>query len=66
MWLCGCRLDQRTRETGQIRAGNRKSGDADSPGVFYKTIIVHYNGKDSPAKLKISGQVTYPQDLKIF
>ena len=37
--------------------------DADFPGVFQKTITVHYNGEDSPAILKISGQVRYPEDM---
>jgi hypothetical protein len=38
--------------------------DADFPGTFEKTITVHYNGKDSPAILKIKGQVAYPEDLE--
>jgi hypothetical protein len=37
--------------------------DAASPGVFQKTIKVHYNGNDSPAILKIRGQVAYPEEL---
>lgn len=38
--------------------------DADSPGVFHKTIKVHYNGKNSPVQLSIRGQVEYPEDLE--
>jgi len=65
---CGCAAADWTKEP--VKPG--KSGqvtvkyDAASPGVFYKTIKVHYNGKDSPVTLKIRGQVAYPEDLKIF
>jgi hypothetical protein len=63
---CGCTAANWTKEP--VKPG--KSGqimikyDADSPGIFHKTIKVHYNGKDSPAILKIKGQVTYPEDLE--
>ncbi len=29
------------------------------PGSFHKELFVYYNGKESPAKLKIKGQVQY-------
>lgn len=63
---CGCTAADWTKEP--VKPG--KSGqimikyDADFPGTFSKTITVHYNGKDSPAILKIKGQVTYPEDLE--
>ncbi len=34
--------------------------DASSPGVFFKTITVFYNGKDSPKILTIKGRVKSP------
>ena len=63
---CGCTAADWTKEP--VKPG--KSGqitvkyDAAFPGAFQKTITVHYNGKDSPAVLKISGQVAYPEDLE--
>ena len=36
--------------------------DTSQPGVFRKTMTVHYNGKDSPVKLSISGNVSYPEN----
>lgn len=63
---CGCTAANWTKEP--VKPG--KSGqimikyDAGSPGIFHKTIKVHYNGKDSPAILKIKGQVAYPEDLE--
>jgi len=63
---CGCTAADWSKEP--VKPG--KSGqitvkyDAAFPGAFQKTITVHYNGKDSPAVLKISGQVAYPEDLE--
>ncbi len=34
--------------------------DTSHPGIFYKTITVFYNGKDSPQTLTIKGSVKYP------
>ena len=36
--------------------------DTAFPGSFSKTIRVYYNGKHSPAILKIKGSVAYPKD----
>lgn len=36
--------------------------DSASPGVFYKTITVYFNGKGSPVQLSIKGQVEYPDN----
>ncbi|MFW6272383.1 MAG: DUF1573 domain-containing protein [bacterium] len=63
---CGCTAADWTKHP--VKPG--KSGqvtvkyDAAFPGVFQKTVTVHYNGKDSPVVLKISGQVEYPEDLE--
>jgi hypothetical protein len=63
---CGCTVPKwpkkpvKPNKTGEIRI----KYDAASPGVFYKTIQVYYNGKDSPQKLTIKGEVEYPDDLK--
>lgn len=63
---CGCTAADCTKEP--VKPG--KSGqimikyDAAFPGTFEKTITVHYNGKDSPAILKIKGQVAYPEDVE--
>lgn len=59
---CGCvvvdwiKVFVKPGKSGQVKV----KYDAAFPGVFQKTITVHYNGKDSPAILKISGQVAYP------
>jgi hypothetical protein len=61
---CGCTVAQWTKTP--VKPG--KSGminicyDAEFPGVFHKEIYVHYNGTNSPAVLKIKGQVQYPDD----
>ncbi len=63
---CGCAAADWTKEP--VKPG--KSGqvtvkyDAAFPGVFYKTIKVHYNGEDSPVQLSIKGQVEYPENLE--
>jgi len=63
---CGCTAAHWTNTP--VKPG--KSGkimikyDAAFPGTFEKTITVHYNGKDSPAILKIKGQVAYPEDME--
>ena len=63
---CGCTAADWTKhpvkpaKSGQITV----KYDAAFPGAFQKTIKVHYNGKDSPAVLKICGQVEYPEDLE--
>ena len=62
---CGCTAADWAKEP--VKPG--KSGqvmikyDADSPGIFHKTIKVHYNGENSPVQLSIKGQVEYPENL---
>lgn len=63
---CGCTAANWTKQP--VKPG--KSGQvtvkyhAAFPGVFQKTVTVHYNGKDSPVQLSIKGQVEYPENLE--
>ncbi len=63
---CGCTVADWTKkpiksgESGKITV----TYDSAFPGVFHKEISVFYNGPDSPANLKIKGQVEYPDGLK--
>jgi len=60
---CGCAAADWTKEP--VKPGHiTVKYDAASPGVFQKTITVHFNGEDSPVKLHIKGQVEYPEDLE--
>lgn len=63
---CGCTVPEWTKKP--IKPGNngeiKIKYDAASPGVFHKTISVYYNGKDSPKRLTIKGEVAYPSDLE--
>ncbi|MDO5981570.1 DUF1573 domain-containing protein [Flavivirga spongiicola] len=62
---CGCTVPEYPKDI--LKSG--KSGsikviyDAKYPGRFNKTITVFYNGKDSPKKIIIKGEVPYPKDL---
>lgn len=64
---CGCTVLEfpkniiKSSESGEIKV----IYDAINPGRFKKIITVFYNGKDSPKKLIIEGEVTYPKDLDI-
>ena len=63
---CGCTVADWIKEP--IKPG--ESGkitvtyDAAFLGKFHKEVSVFYNGKDSPVKLEIKGQVEYPKNLK--
>jgi hypothetical protein len=63
---CGCTVPKWSKEkiapneTGEVSIVY----DAKYPGRFNKTIIVVYNGKDSPIKLTIKGEVPYPAKEK--
>nr|WP_320153936.1 DUF1573 domain-containing protein [uncultured Draconibacterium sp.] len=63
---CGCTVPEWTKkpvkpnDSGEIKI----KYEADFPGMFHKEISVYFNGKDSPAKLTIKGQVEYPADLE--
>ena len=56
---CGCTIPEWPRKPvkpgakGEIKVAY----DAAFPGVFHKTITVYFNGKDSPVRLSIKGQV---------
>jgi len=62
---CGCTIPEWTmspiehNKKGEIKV----IYDAKLPGRFNKTISVFYNGKDSPKKLIIKGEVPYPKDM---
>ena len=61
---CGCTVPEWTKQPimpdkkGEIKI----KYDTSRPGSFSKTIIVYYNGKDSPAKLSINGSVNYTNE----
>lgn len=63
---CGCTVPEwykgiiKPNESGEIKI----IYDAKYPGRFNKTVTVFYNGKDSPIKLTIKGEVPYPQKQK--
>jgi hypothetical protein len=63
---CGCTVPEWSKgliepnENGEIKIVY----DAKYPGRFNKTITVIYNGKDSPLKLTIKGEVLYPEEKK--
>ncbi len=63
---CGCTVPKWTTKPikpngkGEIKI----KYEADSPGTFHKTIIVHYNGKNSPVTLSINGQVGFSEELE--
>ncbi len=60
---CGCTIPEWPRKPvkpgakGEIKVAY----DAASPGVFLKTITVYFNGKGSPVRLSIKGQVGHPE-----
>lgn len=62
---CGCTVPEWPKEP--IKKGESKpinvTFEADHPGVFRKSIIVFYNGLNSPDTLIIKGTVTYPENL---
>ncbi len=41
------------------KGGIKIKYDAVFPGVFHKTITVYFNGKGSPVRLSVKGQVGY-------
>jgi hypothetical protein len=56
---CGCTVPKWPKKP--VKPGRNGeiiiSYDTSHPGVFSKTIFVSYNGKDSPVKLTIRGEV---------
>ena len=60
---CGCTIPEWPRKPvkpgakGEIKVAY----DAAFPGVFHKTITVYFNGKGSPVRLSIKGQVGLPE-----
>lgn len=60
---CGCTVPEWPKEPiipgrkGFIKINYNTS----FPAVFHKTILVFYNGKDSPCELKVKGEVDYPK-----
>lgn len=60
---CGCTVVEcykgiiKPNECGKIKV----IYDAKFPGRFNKSVTVFYNGKDSPIKLTIKGDVPYPK-----
>ena len=63
---CGCTVPEWSKKPAKPGMGGeiKVKYDAVFPGVFHKTITVHYNGKESPVTLSIKGQVEYPDDLE--
>ena len=63
---CGCTVPEYPKEMiGPNKAGEIKViYDAKFPGRFNKTIIVFYNGKDSPKTLTINGEVILRKKLE--
>ncbi len=59
---CGCAVSEWPRRPIKPKSAGEITVkyDASSPGMFHKEIRVFYNGPDSPAVLKIKGQVNYP------
>ena len=63
---CGCTVPEWTKkpvkpnDSGEIKI----KYEAAFPGMFHKEISVYFNGKDSPVKLTIKGQVEYPVDME--
>lgn len=63
---CGCTVPEwskgiiKPNESGEIKIVY----DAKYPGYFNKTIMVVYNGKNSPQQLIIEGKVPYPKKDK--
>ena len=60
---CGCTVPELSKkmilpkETGAIKV----TYDAEYPGFFSKTIMVNYNGENSPVKLTIRGRIAFPE-----
>ena len=60
---CGCTIPEWPRKP--VKPGTKGEikvkYDAAFPGVFHKTITVYFNGKGSPVRLSIKGQVGHPE-----
>ena len=61
---CGCTVPEWTKEPVKPDKKGKISikYDTFNPGTFSKSITVYYNGKDSPAHLKIRGTVKLPNE----
>lgn len=61
---CGCTVPEWSKTP--IRPGDKGlvkiKFDAVFPGVFHKSVVVFYNGPNSPDSLEIKGKVEYPED----
>lgn len=62
---CGCTVPEWPKQP--IKKGESHhinvTFDASHPGVFRKSIIVHYNGAGSPDTLIIKGKVAFPENI---
>ena len=62
---CGCTVPDWPKEP--IKPGKKGKilikYDTSHPWAFSKSITVYYNGKNSPVRLKIKGEVGYPVGL---
>lgn len=58
---CGCTAPEWSKKP--VKPGGKGlvgvTYDSESPGLFRKTITVHYNGADSPEKIVLKGEVSY-------
>lgn len=63
---CGCTVADWTKKPVKPGESGKVTVTYDSafPGVFRKEISVFYNGKNSPVKLEIRGQVEYPKETQ--
>ena len=64
---CGCTIPEWPKKP--VKPGNKGEikvkYDATFPGAFNKTITVYFNGKGSPVRLSIKGQVGHPAKKKM-
>lgn len=63
---CGCTVPEWSKKPiNQGKEGEIKiTYKSDFPGQFRKTIIVFYNGTNSPDTLLIKGEVEFPEEMK--
>jgi hypothetical protein len=62
---CGCAAPEWTKRP--IKPGTKGEinikYNSEFPGIFHKTIMVYFNGANSPTILKIKGKVEYPDSI---
>lgn len=63
---CGCIVPEWTKRpiNPQKKGEINITYDGDFPGKFRKTIVVYYNGANSPDTLIIKGEVEFPEEMK--